>query len=273
MSLTPRLTMIGMYKYDPDLFHLLSLPDGMDKDLFVNSLLMRYGENPVVFPSVPFFKSAVGVWSAKWYDSLERMLEAITEEYNPLHNYDRHETYTDTEAKESAGSDRVTRSDTETATRTATTTGSDTKNGTVTDSGSESSEYVTDTTTTSSEEKKISAENESTYQPDNSTEDTGTLDSTVTGEVTKGNTRTNTETGSNTENITENNNKTGSGTDTRTTSGTDDRTLQHNAHLYGNIGVTTSQQMLMEEINLRKDLSIYDVAAELFYREFCLYVY
>lgn len=253
MSLTPRLTMIGMYKYDPDLFHLLSLPAGMDRDLFINSLLMRYGENPVVFPSVPFFKSAVGVWSAKWYDSLERMLEAITEEYNPLHNYDRHETYTDTEAKESAGSDRVTRSDTETATRTATTT----------DSGSESSKYVTDTTTTSSEEKKISAENESTYQPDNSTEDTGTLDSTVTGEVTKENTRTSTE----------NNNKTGSGTDTRTTSGTDDRTLQHDAHLYGNIGVTTSQQMLMEEINLRKDLSIYDVAAELFYREFCLYVY
>lgn len=253
MSLTPRLTLIGMYNYDSDLFHLLSLPDGMDKDLFINSLLMRYGENPVVFPTVPFFKQAVGVWSAKWYDSLERMLEAVTEEYNPLHNYDRHETYTDTETKESAGTDRLVRSDSETMTRT----------GTVVDDGSENSEYVTDTDTTSTTEKKISAENVSDYQPDEKTEDSGTLDSTVTGEVTKGNTRTSNET----------DNRTGTGTDTHTTSGNDDRTLQHTAHLYGNIGVTTSQQMLMEEIKLRKDLSIYDVAAELFYREFCLYVY
>ena len=221
MSLTPRLTLIGMYNYDHDLFRLLSLPDGMDKDLFVNVLLMRYGENPVVFPTVPFFKSAVGVWSAKWFDSLERMLEAVTEDYNPLHNYDRHETYTDKE------------------------TGSN--SGTISDQGAEESTYVTDTDTTGTEENTISAENVSVYQPDSKREDSGTLDSTVTGKVTKGNTRTDT--------------------------GSNRRDLEHTAYLYGNIGVTTSQQMLLEEIKLRKDLSIYDVAAELFYREFCLYVY
>ena len=229
MSLTPRITMIGLYNYDHDLFHLLSLPDGMDRDLFVNVLLMRYGENPVIFPTVPFFKSAVGVWSAKWFDSLERMLEAVTEDYNPLHNYDRHETYTDKETGSNTG----------------------TSTGTVADQGEEESRYVTDTDTTGSEENTISAENVSTYQPDNKREDSGTLDSTVTGQVSKGNTRT----------------------ENRTDNGTNRRDLEHTAHLYGNIGVTTSQQMLMEEIKLRKDLSIYDVAAELFYREFCLYVY
>lgn len=229
MSLTPRITMIGLYNYDNDLFHLLSLPDGMDKDLFVNVLLMRYGENPVIFPTVPFFKSAVGVWSAKWYDSIERMLEAVTEDYNPLHNYDRHESYTDTETGSNTGS----------------------STGTIADQGAEESQYVTDTDTTGTEENTISAENESTYQPDNKREDSGTLDSTVTGRVSKGNTRT----------------------ENRTDNGSNSRTLNHTAHLYGNIGVTTSQQMLSEEIKLRKDLSIYDVAAELFYREFCLYVY
>ena len=229
MSLTPRLTLIGMYNYDHDLFNLLSLPDGMDKDLFVNALLMRYGENPVVFPSVPFCKSAIGVWSSKWFDSLERMLEAVTEDYNPLHNYDRHESYTDKETGSNTGS----------------------STGTVADLGAEESEYVTDTDTTATEENTISAENVSTYQPDSKREDSGTLDSTVTGKVSKGNTRT----------------------ETRTDNGSNRRDLEHTAHLYGNIGVTTSQQMLMEEIKLRKDLSIYDVAAELFYREFCLYVY
>lgn len=229
MSLTPRLTLIGMYNYDHDLFHLLSLPDGMDKYLFINALLMRYGENPVVFPSVPFCKSAIGVWSAKWYDSLERMLEAVTEDYNPLHNYDRHESYTDTETGSNTGSSTET----------------------IADQGAEESKYVTDTDTTGTEENTISAENVSTYQPDNKREDSGTLDSTVTGRVSKGNTRT----------------------ENRTDNGSNSRNLNHTAHLYGNIGVTTSQQMLLEEIKLRKDLSIYDVAAELFYREFCLYVY
>lgn len=240
MSLTPRLTMIGMYNYDSDLFHLLSLPDGMDKNLFVNALLMRYGENPVVFPTVPFFKQAVGVWSAKWFDTLSRLYEIITADYNPLYNYDQHRTYTDTEKTEKEGTDRVT------------------KTGSITDAGTETSEYVTDTDTTGTEENTISAENVSTYQPDSKREDSGTLDSTVTGEVTKGNTRNTT------------------GTDSRSTSGTDDRLLNHTEHLYGltgNIGSPNFQDLVHDEIELRKDLSIYDVAAELFYREFCLYVY
>lgn len=221
-----------MYNYDHDLFRLLSLPDGMDKDLFVNCLLMRYGENPVVFPTVPFFKSAVGVWSAKWFDTLSRLYDVITANYNPLYNYDQHKEYTDSETGSNTGS----------------------STGTVADQGAEESSYVTDTDTTGTEENTISAENVSTYQPDSKREDTGTLDSTVTGRVSKGNTRT--------ENRTDNGSKT--------------RNLNHTEHLYGltgNIGSPNFQDLVHDELELRKGLSIYDVAAELFYREFCLYVY
>ena len=232
MSLTPRLTLIGMYNYDHDLFRLLSLPDGMDKDLFVNALLMRYGENPVVFPSVPFCKSAIGVWSAKWFDTLSRLYEVITAEYDPLYNYDQHKTFTDTETGSNTGS----------------------STGTVADQGAEESSYVTDTDTTGTEENKISAENVSTYQPDSKREESGTLDSTVTGRVSKGNTRT----------------------ENRTDNGSNTRNLNHTEHLYGltgNIGSPNFQDLVHDEIELRNGLSIYDIAAELFYREFCLYVY
>ena len=45
MSLTPRLTLIGMYNYDHDLFRLLSLPDGMDKDLLLNRKISKLSLN------------------------------------------------------------------------------------------------------------------------------------------------------------------------------------------------------------------------------------
>lgn len=47
---------------------------------------------------------------------------------------------------------------------------------------------------------------------------------------------------------------------------------QHSGYVHGNIGVTTSQQMLMSERDVA-NFSIYDVIAQDFAREFCMYVY
>lgn len=47
---------------------------------------------------------------------------------------------------------------------------------------------------------------------------------------------------------------------------------QHSGYVHGNIGVTTSQQMLMSERDVA-NFSIYDVIAQDFAREFCMYLY
>lgn len=47
---------------------------------------------------------------------------------------------------------------------------------------------------------------------------------------------------------------------------------KHSGCVHGNIGVTTSQQMLMSERDVA-NFSIYDVIAQDFAREFCMYVY
>lgn len=44
-------------------------------------------------------------------------------------------------------------------------------------------------------------------------------------------------------------------------------------HIYGNIGVTTSQQMLQSEINLIPELNVIDFITEDFHSEFCLGIY
>ena len=53
---------------------------------------------------------------------------------------------------------------------------------------------------------------------------------------------------------------------------TGNETLKHTAHLYGNIGVTTSTQMLEDYIRVER-FNIYEQLANIFVDEFCIGVY
>ncbi|MEE3334471.1 MAG: hypothetical protein VZR54_09440 [Ruminococcus sp.] len=185
MSHIPKLTTIGLYNYDEDLFGLLTLPAAYNKETFIKTFLMEYGERGVIYPSYEFLRFAIGTWGDTWRESLERIASALTTDYNPLHNYDRSETYTDTENIDGT--------------------------------------YNTDT------ENKVSAYNSSAYQPDSKTEIDGT-------------------------------------------SGTD-RTLQHVSTVKGNIGVTTSQQMLQAEVDLRTVENMYSIAAQMLATEICVQIF
>lgn len=55
--------------------------------------------------------------------------------------------------------------------------------------------------------------------------------------------------------------------------GTNDRDFEHKAHLFGNIGVTTSQQMAEADFDLWEKYNIYEMVAENFITEFCVGVY
>ena len=67
---------------------------------------------------------------------------------------------------------------------------------------------------------------------------------------------------------------TGSVTDSAsaTNDGSDEYTDIHKARLYGNIGVTTSQQMLQSELDIAR-WNLYEHIADLFCQEFCIMVY
>ena len=64
----------------------------------------------------------------------------------------------------------------------------------------------------------------------------------------------------------------GSSSAQTTSAGSSSRKSQHSGRTHGNIGVTTSQQMLQSERDVA-DFSIYDVIAKDFAQEFCLYVF
>lgn len=196
-----RLTLIGLYNYDPTLFDALELPSPIDKEVFINSLLLSDGERPLLYTSPAFMKNAIGVWSMKHAEDFRRIARALTEEYNPIHNFDRNEEYSDQE------------------------------------SGTDSTSTTGKRTDNLNNENTVSAFNSSTYQPDTNSKSTGDVSSIGDSKMNYG------------------------------------HKLEHKGHLYGNIGVTKSQEMVIDEIELRSKYSLYNVLAGMFTTEFCLYAF
>ena len=166
MSHIPRITFIGAYNYDPHLFDSLTFPAGVSKDLAVNTFLMRFGECPMLYTDLRFQKTAFAVWSDKWADGIARMLLALESEYNPIHNFDRYEDYSESELT----SETTDYTGSETAAYTGSETTAYTGSETTDYTGSETTDYTGSQTVTESESdttvNEVSAYNESTYQPD-----------------------------------------------------------------------------------------------------------
>ena len=213
MSTMQRLTLIGLYNYNNELFDLLTLPEGYDKDVFIDALLLEHGEKLVLYPSYESTKYAIGVISSKWALELERIYQALTAEYDPTWNYDRHEEYKDV-AK-------------------------------ATFNNKTSSDHTTTAAqpTDSTFEKKVSAYNSGSYEPD---EKSASNDGTKTV-----------------------NHK---GTDADT-AGSSSNEVNHTAHMYGNIGVTTATQMIDEVLDQRLTRNLYNLACEIFSNELLIQIY
>ena len=290
MSTFVRLTLIGLYKHVPELFDMLALPPAYDRNTFIDTVLLDHGEKRVVYPEPDFFKYAVGVWSRKWAASLERIALALESEYNPIYNYDRFEKWDEHESGdyknrvEKGGEDVLTRDGTVTTTETGSTTTTESgtvttaNNGTVTTTETGT---TTETTNDMTTERTVSAFNENGYQPDEK--------STVNGTVTREPDTTQTVTPNTTETVTPDTTQTVTPDTTETVtpdttdttqyggtedgSGNDRRDRSRNAHLYGNIGITTSMQMVTEELTLRVNNNMYAIAAGLFADDLLLMLY
>ncbi len=246
---TIRMTLIGLNEYDPTLFDGADFPEGIDKELAVETILLRCGESPAVYQSAPFMKMKISNTARKWYNNIEHMLKAINEDYDPLHNYDRFEEWTETDKKSETTNHTETVKDTSKTESTETNEIESDKTGSSRDNVSRSTV------------NEVSAFNSSEYQPSNKTTENGQNNSTDSEAISTQST----------------NEQSGSGENNRDVKGDNkyetDNNLSHNAHLYGNIGVTTSQQMLDSEFKLRQNINIYDVIAEIFFKELCIYIY
>lgn len=99
---TAKITLAGLYKYldamGDDLFVNMSVPAGMDKSTLIKSILYRGGEFEPLYADGDFMKFQIGIWAEKWQHTLERWVNALSIDYNPLENYDRYESWNDSKS-------------------------------------------------------------------------------------------------------------------------------------------------------------------------------
>lgn len=194
------LTIMGMYEWDNTLFDGMSLPDNVPRETMINNILLETAELECIYPSAPFFKLALNMWSAMEVEKWTKLEATQNYNYNPIENYDRNEEWSDN-AK---------------ATSTGTIKGKNTG--------------------LNENRMEVWGYNSTTSVPQNL--------ATV----------------NNTDNI-ENTNAANS-----------EHTVTHKAHIHGNIGVTTTQKMIMEERKVL-DWDIHHYIIDEFKRRFCVLVY
>lgn len=230
-----KLTLIGLYNYYPTLFDKLSMPAGVDVDIVRDEILIKSGEFEVLYPDPNFLKDMIGHWSKKYQRTFQKWVDALQIDYDPLNNYDRKEEYID--SKTASSKMNIEENNTSAGSSSGSTTGS-----------------TSPAQTTNTKETQVSAYDAATYQ--NKEKTTDTLSLQVAGSDTS-------KTASNT---VSNDKKTASHT------GADNEIIKHSAHLFGNIGVTTSQQMLQAELDVQR-FNLYEQIADIFVIDFCIMVY
>lgn len=257
MSRGERLSVLGLYHWDDDLFSEMVYPDNFpteSKTIFVGNVLMECAELECIFPDWNFMHEAIGMWSKMNKPTWDRIYKASVLVYNPIENYNRTEIETiDSDKTEShSGSDVTRASGTDTDTTSATNT-HETLQGNLAEAHS-----GTDTTLN----KNTAYDSGTMYDHDQSglthgetitTTDTRQIRDTTAGTVGTTYGKTDTVTyGKEIENS--------------------DSITREN-HTTGNIGVTTSQQMLEQEINIAAALNVIEIMVQSFRNRFCILVY
>ena len=76
-----------MKLYDNDLFNDILLPEGIDHDIVVNTILMESALNTPMYPEHDLFKMMIQNFFKKYYNNFDRYNRAMNEEYVPNENY------------------------------------------------------------------------------------------------------------------------------------------------------------------------------------------
>ncbi len=190
-----------MYNFDKSIFDGINLPDNLSTADFINTLLAQYGEMSVLYSYPPLLKSLIATWSNTSQYTWAHLAETLKAEYNPIENYDRTETSTDT--------------------FTGTTKTNATNNATSNGTG----------------KTQVYGYNNLTTPADDSASET-----------------------------------TGASNSTSDSAGTNTSITAHDSRVHGNIGVTTTQQMLQSERDVAM-FNVYDVICKDFQKRFLIWIY
>lgn len=256
----PILSLWGIIESYPEILEGIDIPTGMDLESLKLMIKMYAGKNECRYPDADELNLLMHTWFKTRKNEYQRMWDALNAEYNPIENTDRYEDSWRTIERDGEGTEKRDSSNTveRTNSRTTEVNGESSGNGTTTGESTRTPNLTT--------EETVSAFDSESYQPDRRRSESGTesTNNTETTHTSANSSQTAKQNGNENETATENANinRTEKSKDTEKTG----------LHSHGNIGITTNQEMINEELELRK-FNIYKYIALEIEDEFTIPVY
>ena len=234
------LSIMGLYEYDNNIFQGLQVPEGLNREAVINEILLQCAELEIMYPNIDIMKLAITTWSIANQYTWQKLYDTMVVEYNPIWNVDANitETLAGTENRD------IERN------------GSGSNNRTLNLADNETVNLADNETVDMTDTRSVKGFNSNTWAESEKNEKDGTDNITHTG------TDNTTHTG--TDNIAITDSESVDDDLTRSETRTQRRT--------GNIGVTTTQQMLEQERAIA-EFNMVSYIAQSFKQRFCLLIY
>lgn len=269
-------TLNDLLETTPALLDFVAVPSPLSSDYLKALIIEKLGEVEPVHQSAAVFVADGTLWFNTHGWLFTHVINIMSAEYSPIENYNRTEETTETNSGDDVTTHEGTVTDTKTGTDTTVKTGTDTETMTGTEATAHTGTVTeahtgTDSRTISKDEtQKIAGLDSSTFNNANQLIADNGDDLTHGESITTTHNNTDTLTHNTTDQMSHNT------TDTLTHNVTDEvehdttDTLTHGhvvekeSNIHGNIGVTTNQQMIEQELALVKAFNAYDVIVSVF---------
>lgn len=108
------LSIRGLYLIDNTIFDNLTLPAALDANTAIATILHNCAELEVLYPDADMMKESIGYWSARRAQAWDMYYASLfKEDYDPFTDYDRNESYSDTETRNLASTSSLSSNSTE----------------------------------------------------------------------------------------------------------------------------------------------------------------
>lgn len=216
--------------YLPTMFDDFIIPKALDRETVISNIVKRCGLLTPLYSEPYMTKAALDLWFSSNQWTLSHLVNIIEAEYSPIENVDRHDQQTREIGRDLSRSDQKTNKITDTGSSSGTETRHTDAETTVNASNEaidSVSPYDTDDWSNSSKRDEDNRSTTSTDGTERVTDSRSDKHSTQADE-------------------------TGNGTENEKTI---EKFIQH---MHGNIGVTTNQQMINQELDLMQRFHLYE---------------
>ena len=88
MAVKAKLSVLGLYRWNPDIFKEMAIPSEVDGDVLTWKILEDCAELEILYSDPEYMQASIYNWSSAMLPNWTKMLEALTAKYNPIWNKD-----------------------------------------------------------------------------------------------------------------------------------------------------------------------------------------